>query len=78
MEKKVNRTWLFLLLLAVAAAVVMLWFCAGKTTGSYSGGILIELPKNMPQTVLWDQQQDVQQNMSQNWKSVHMTAEDWV
>ncbi len=46
MEKRVNRTWLFLLLLAVVVVAVLLWFYTGRTTGSYSGGILIELPKS--------------------------------
>lgn len=46
MEKRVNRTWLFLLLLAVVVVAVLLWFYTGRTTGSYSGGILIELPES--------------------------------
>ena len=77
MEKKVNRTWLFLLVLAVIAAVMVLWLCAGKTVGSYSGGILSEVPENMPHTTLWDQR-DVLQNVSQNWLSGNVTAGEWL
>lgn len=49
MEKKMNRTWLFLLMVTVIAAAIVLWLCLGKSAGSYSGGILIELPREAEQ-----------------------------
>lgn len=44
MEKKMNYAWLLLFVVAVAAVAIILWLCAGQTAGSYSGGMLIELP----------------------------------
>lgn len=51
MEKRMSRTWLFLMLMAVIAAVVVLWLWAGKTAGSYSGGILVELTEKVPRMI---------------------------
>ena len=45
MEKKMNYLWLFLLVVTVIALAVMFWAFSGPTTGSYSGGILIEVPE---------------------------------
>ncbi|MBQ8813511.1 MAG: hypothetical protein IJZ85_03305 [Lachnospiraceae bacterium] len=51
MEKKMNRTWLFLLMVAVIAAAIVLWLCIGKSAGGYSGGILIEMPGETDQVM---------------------------
>ena len=45
MAKKWNGAWLFVLLLAVAAAGIFLWLYGSRTAGSFDGGILVELPR---------------------------------
>ena len=52
MEKRMNRTWLFLLMLAIVIAAIAIWLWIGKPAGSYSGGILIELPHTAEQSVM--------------------------
>lgn len=47
MEKKVNGTWLFLVLLAVLLVLVFVLTCVDQSAGSYSGGMLIEWPAKM-------------------------------
>lgn len=44
MEKRVNGTWLFLVLAIILIAVVFILMYTNRTADSYSGGILVELP----------------------------------
>ena len=41
MEKRMNRTWLFFLMVAVIVAAMVVWICMGMSVSDYSGGILI-------------------------------------
>lgn len=44
MEKKVNGTWLFLVLLAALLVLVFVLTYVDQSAGSYSGGMLVEWP----------------------------------
>ena len=41
MEKRMNRTWLFFLMVAVIVAAMVVWICMDMSVRDYSGGILI-------------------------------------
>ena len=41
MEKRMNRAWLFFLMVAVIVAAMVVWICMGMSVRDYSGGILI-------------------------------------
>lgn len=47
MEKKVNGTWLFLILLAVLLVIVFVMNFVDQSAGSYSGGMLVQLPERL-------------------------------
>lgn len=44
MEKKVNGTWLFLVLLVALLALVFVLTYVDQSADSYSGGMLVECP----------------------------------
>lgn len=52
MEKKMNRAWLFFLMVAVIVLAMVVWMCMGLSASDYSGGILIELPERIPEAVV--------------------------